>query len=211
MAAIDPDDLERIDQEIRINELKQEAEELAGGEMFAYESDQMPSPMAEQFWQHVVDYEKAPWTSLYELMTNDGLELPPPETLTDAQLSAKLGDIIRWMADRRSFLHSTDHLSDRELYTHLVEDTLHEHMKDMPYDEYSAHGIDLVSSGSDEDNYLYLKYYADEQSRRHWQESFPDDDLPAHEQPPYDRDRHLPKAVFPQMRELEDEEQGPES
>jgi hypothetical protein len=53
--------------------------------------------------------------------------------------------------------------------------------------------IDLVSSGSDEDNELYLKYYADEQTREQWTEDFPDMEIPERVQPPYDRDRLLPQ------------------
>lgn len=52
---------------------------------------------------------------------------------------------------------------------------------------------DLVSSGSDEDTQAWLKYYADEDTRRQWAKDFPDDILPPHEDPPYDRDRHLPQ------------------
>ena len=37
MPVDDPNDLELIDREIRINELKQEADDLAGGNMVAWE------------------------------------------------------------------------------------------------------------------------------------------------------------------------------
>jgi hypothetical protein len=197
MSDLDPKDLDRVDQAIRINELKCEAEELAGGQMATWESEDMPPDMSEQFWRHVVDYENAPDTSLYHQMVEGGLELPEPDTLTDKQVAAKLKEMFEWMAARRHFISATDHLSDRELYTLLVEETLHEVMKDMPYDEYSAYEIDLVSNGSDESTHLYLKHYADEESRKHWQESFPDYNMPPHEDPPYDRDRTLPKATYP--------------
>ncbi len=41
-----------------------------------------------------------------------------------------------------------------------------------------------------------LKYYDDEEERVRWRESFPDDPIPEHEDPPYDRDRHLPKRDY---------------
>jgi hypothetical protein len=45
--------------------------------------------------------------------------------------------------------------------------------------------------GSDEDNPLYLKYYADEGWRRQWHKNWPKDPIPRHEDPPYARDRLL--------------------
>ena len=34
------------------------------------------------------------------------------------------------------------------------------------------------------------------EERAHWHESFPEDLIPDHEDPPYDRDRHLPKRDY---------------
>ena len=64
----------------------------------------------------------------------------------------------------------------------------------LPMDENSACHIDLVSSGSEEDIRLWLRYYADEEDRQRWRKDFPDDDIPPRETPPHDRDRHLPRA-----------------
>ncbi len=46
-------------------------------------------------------------------------------------------------------------------------------------------GGEMVASGSNEDD--------DEDERAHWHESFPEDLIPDHEDPPYNRDRQLPK------------------
>ncbi len=54
--------------------------------------------------------------------------------------------------------------------------------------------IDFLSSGSDEDNELYLKYYADDDYRRRWRDDWPNDVIPPHVDPPYDRDGNLPNA-----------------
>jgi hypothetical protein len=59
MPVDDPNDLEKVDQEIRINELKAEAEELVGKEMSGGEADDCPPEIQEQFWKNVVEYEKA--------------------------------------------------------------------------------------------------------------------------------------------------------
>jgi len=54
---------------------------------------------------------------------------------------------------------------------------------------------DFFSSGSNEDNFLYLKYYADEEERQRWSQDWPDDVVPPHESLPYDRDSQLPKST----------------
>lgn len=190
--AADPLDLDRIDQEIRINEHRSRAEEAVGGEMTAWTSKDCPPAMEEHFWNSVADYEEAPSTSHFEQLTEAGLKLPPPETMNDEELTAKLWEAIEFLGRMRVFITGTDHLSDRELYTHLWVDTFHEEIPAMPFSEDAAWHIDLLGSGSEEDTYLYMKYFADEDYRRNWLKQFPDYEMPAHIDPPYDRDRLLP-------------------
>lgn len=81
----------------------------------------------------------------------------------------------------------------------------------LPPDADSACHLDILGSGSEEDVQIGLKYYDDEDERAHWHGSFPDDAIPDHEDPPYDRDRHLPKREYGrswQGGELGDEEEG---
>jgi hypothetical protein len=56
--------------------------------------------------------------------------------------------------------------------------------------------VDLVANGNEADRHFYLKHYADEDTRRQWLADFPDDPMPAHEDPPYRHDRKLPRPVF---------------
>ncbi len=69
-------------------------------------------------------------------------------------------------------------------------------MRSEPLAANAAYHIQLLSSGSDEDNFLYLKYYADNEWRRQWHKNFPKDPIPPHEDPRYDRDRWLPKPDY---------------
>ena len=184
------------DQEKRIEELKRHAAELCGGQMQAETLDNCPTEVEEAFWKHVVDYEEAPWTTHFKQLEDAGVSLPAPDSLNDEQLTAKLWELIQKLALLRVFIENTDHLSDRELYTELWTNSLREETKAIALGPDSAYHIQLLSGGSDEDNHLYLKYYADDDWRRDWHKNFPEDPIPPHEDPPYDRDRLLPKAEY---------------
>jgi len=189
----DEDDAER---EKRIAELKRQAEELVGGKMVAGEMGDTPPEVVEGFWKYVVDYEKAPLTTNFKQLEEAGIQLPAPETLHDQQLTKKLWEVIHALALLRVFLEDTDHLSDRELYTKLWSDMLREEVKAMPPDPDGAYHLSPLGGCSDEDLQLQMKYYADEEWRRSFQEEFPDFQMPEHEDPPYDRDRLLPQPNY---------------
>ena len=190
------DDREKRIPEESIEDLKRRAEDLCGGQMEVGNLDDYPAEVEEGFWKHVVDYEKAPWTTNFQQLENAGVSLPPPDSLNDEELTAKLWEVIQKLALLHVFIEQTDHLSDRELYTHLWTDTLREESKAMPMVAGSAWHIQLLGSCSEEDMLLYLKYYADEDWRRQWHKNWPNDPIPMHEDPPYDRDRLLPKPDY---------------
>jgi hypothetical protein len=182
---------EDSDQEERIAKLRQEVEKL-GGSTMSLES--MPADMEEEFLRHVLEYESAEPISLLKLLTNSGLEVPAPNELDDETLGSKLKDIVDRMASLGAYLMHTNHLSDRALYEYLYHDGLREEAVLFPENPSYAYMIDLTGSGSEEDNQVYLKYYADEKYRRDWANDWPDDTVPQHEDPPFDRDRFLPQS-----------------
>ena len=184
------------DREKRIEDLKRRVEELWDGQMEVCGPNNCPAETEEAFWKYVVDYEEAPWTTNFHQLESAGVSLPPPDSLNDQELTEKLWEVIHKLALLRVFIEQTDHLSDRELYKHLWTDSLREETKALPADSNSAWHIQLLGSGSEEDNQLYLKYYADDADRRQWRKDFPKDPIPAHEDPPYDRDRRLPKPDY---------------
>jgi hypothetical protein len=190
------DDREKRVPEDRIEALKRHAEELCGGPMEVGNLDDCPVEVEEEFWKQLVEYEEAPWTTNFERLENAGVSLPSPDSLNDEELTAKLWEIIQSLALLHVFVEETDHLSDRELYSHLWTSSLREETKALPLTAHSAHHIQMLGSGSEEDNLLYLKYYADDASRGYWQEEFPGEPIPAHEDPPFDRDRLLPKPTY---------------
>jgi len=181
--------------EERIADLKLEADRLSGGIVAGFEAPDTPPEILEQFWERVVAFEKTPTTTNFAQLTEAGVELPSPRELSDEQIKEKLKSVIEGLAKLRVFLTNTNHLSDRELYERLWEETLHEEIIPDPSPN-ASWTVDLVSSGSIEDEELYLKYYADELARAEWEADCPDGPIPAREDPPYDRDRNLPKPVW---------------
>jgi hypothetical protein len=182
---------EEPSQEERIAKLRSELEKL-GGSTTTLES--MPADMEEEFLRHVLEYETAEPISLLHLLENSGVEVPAPETLDKDSVTVKLKEVIERMASLGAYLLHTNHLSDRELYEYLYHDGLREEAVLFPENPSYAYIVDLTGSGSDDDNQIYLKYYANEERRRQWMQDWPDDFLPEHEEPPFDRDRTLPQS-----------------
>ena len=179
-------------QEERIAKLRQEVKKL-GGSTMSLES--MPADMEEEFLRHVLEYENAEPISLLRLIENSGLELPSPHQFdNDDTLTAKLKQIVERMATLGAYLLHTNHLSDRALYEYLYHEGLREEAVLFPENPSYAYMIDLTGSGSEEDNQIFLKYYADENYRQQWASDWPADNIPDHETPPFDRDRFLPQS-----------------
>jgi hypothetical protein len=193
-----PDDETDVDREIRIEKMKRELDEIAGGKMFSGNlGAAVPLKMEEAFLEQALAYERAEFDTSFNRLVQRGVALPPAAELDDAALSAKLAEVIRDLGDLHCFLHDTDHLSDRELYDWLWSSGLREDSPDMSGMPDAAWQTSPIGAGSDEDTLIWLKYYANEEDRQRWQFDFPDDPIPAHEPLPFDRDRHLPKrAIF---------------
>ena len=174
-----------------VDRLKAQAAAAADGRMVVYESEGLTPDVQEQFWRHVVDVETAETTDLARELKSIGVPLPEPDGLDDVALHEALWRIIEGLASLRVFLDQTDHLSDRELYTQLLREILPEEMPALDRDESSAWHVDVLGYDKPE---LYLKYYADERTREAWRREFPDDPMPARQDPPYDRDSRLPRG-----------------
>ena len=181
------------DQDKRIEKLRSELEKLGGG---VSQHPELSADLEEEFLKHILAFETAEPTTLLQWLENAGLEVPPPDQLDDAQLNAKLWEVLNRMASLGAYLHNTSHLSDRELYSYLFDEGLREDAVLFPENPSYVYSLDLLSSGSDEDMRLYMKYFADDEYRKRWATDFPDFEMPLHEDPPFDRDEHLPKPPF---------------
>jgi hypothetical protein len=188
---IDSDD--EPDQETRIERLRKQLETLSGG---VSDNPQLSADLEEEFLKHILAFETAEPTSLLQWLANAGQDVPPPDQLDDAQLHVKLWEVINRMASLGAYLHRTNHLSDRQLYSWLFAEGLREDAVLFPEDPSFAYGLDLLGSGSEDDMQLYMKYFADAEYRSQWAAEFPDLEVPPHEDPPFDRDQDLPKSAF---------------
>lgn len=196
----------RIEREIEILGLKRRAAEAAGSEFSGWQVPDTPIEIEETFWRSVAAYEEADWTTDAELLGKDGVKLPPPEDLDDESVGKALWMLIGALARRQVYLHSTDHMSDRELYIRLYRDALHEAVKDLPRSPNAFRGIDFAGSGSEEDIATWMTYYADNDTRASWLKDFPDYPMPPRKPRPFDRDRHLPQPVIPHFSGFADED-----
>ncbi len=136
---------------------------------------------------------EGPQTTLMALLKEDGVPVPPSDEVSDEELSRILWQVIHGIHEHGALLYSTDHLSDRELYRRLVEEILLEEYPIVPDGfEFATH-IDLLGFGGDEKGEaIYLKYYADEETRQKYATEY-NVTLPERAALPFSRDESLPR------------------
>jgi hypothetical protein len=180
------------EQERHIQEMKEQLFKKGGSAMDLFIKDSLAIDMKEKILERILSMEEAEERQLFDYLEEEGVSLPQPETLNDAQVQDKLWEVIQAMAGLNQYLYHTDHLSNRQLYEALWNDILREDTFINPDDDSSAGYIDILGGCSEEDSQNRLKYYADEDEREDWAEEYPEDNIPDHQDPPFDRDRHLP-------------------
>jgi hypothetical protein len=181
-------------QERHIQKMKERLFKQGGDSMELFIKDSLAPDMKEKILESILSMEEAEERPLFDYLKEEGLSLPQPETLNDAQVQDKLWEVIQAMAGLNQYLYHTDHLSNRQLYEALWSDILREAVFIDPEDDCSVGYIDILGGCSEEDCKNRLRYYAEEDERESWADQYPEDNIPDHEDPPYDRDRHLPGA-----------------
>lgn len=192
----DPHVLSSVDREIRINKLKQQLRKIAGEDVIFGSAPSCDPVVEEAFLEHILAMESEVGVRPLDALRRDGVDVPPPKELGEEALAATLGELIRALAERRLYLDRTDHLSDREFYTWLWNHVLQEEFAGFGLAPGNWH-VDVLGGCSEEDLILWMRYYAHDEERRQWAAEFPDFPMPPREEPPYDRDRHLPQPVPP--------------
>jgi hypothetical protein len=139
-------------------------------------------------------FDEGPTTTNFQQLIEKGVALPRPDEIADADVRTKLWEVLSGLSELRVYLDHTDHLSERELYAKLWNETLREDVPAIDEIGFNTH-VQLLSSGEEADTALYLKHFADEKSRDYWIKDFPDYPMPVHEDPPYNRDCLLPRPA----------------
>jgi hypothetical protein len=122
-----------------------------------------------------------------EVLRARGVDIPKEPPVEDGALRAKLLEIIEGMFEIGIVVEQTDHLSDAALYRFLVDDALLEET----IISTGGGGAWHISPVRDDDSEVYLRYYADDETRERWHREF-GCVLPPKEALPFDRDRLLP-------------------
>lgn len=190
-----PDEEAEIDRQIRIEKMQEELDQIGGGTMHSGAFGPIRSRMEAAFLEQVLAFERAQLDTDFNRLVRRGIAMIPPAELDDAAISAKLWEVIHELGEMRCFLHDTDHLNDRELYDWLWSSGLRDESPDRSDRPNAAWHSSPIGAGTDAVTAIWLKYHADEEERHRWHLDFPDDAIPEHAAPPFDRDRHLPKRA----------------
>jgi hypothetical protein len=171
--ADDPLGLQPVGREIRSEKLRHEIQETAGPETISGKIDDCDPGVEGAFLEHVLALETHGFASPSDTLVREGFDLPTPGKLDDATLVAKRQELIHALAAHRLFLHSTNHLGDRELYTWLWSDGLREELMGFGLPTGSCH-LDVLGACTESDIILQMRYYADEAERAGFAADFPD-------------------------------------
>jgi hypothetical protein len=127
--------------------------------------------------------------TLMDVLIESEIALPRPKSLSETDLTAKLWQVISALLAKSIVVCNTDHLSDRELYSLLWNETLRQQVVLAPQ---STLYIDMTRTGIDDGMAIYLKYYATEDQRQLYADAYPEFEMPVYTEPPPRRDHLIP-------------------
>jgi hypothetical protein len=157
-----PDEVEEL---LRNAELRDELEPYYDESISRINVQHLPLTVENEFLASMLAWETAPILPIYRWF-NPELRPPRPSVLSDEDLHAILWDVIYKLYERRIVLDFTDHLCDRKLY---LLNYLH-----------------WDCSYTDGDPDVWLRYYATDEDREAWAETYRQP-LPPKTEPPYPR------------------------
>ncbi|MDR3181552.1 MAG: hypothetical protein LBT89_01305 [Planctomycetaceae bacterium] len=177
-----------VDDLIHNAELRTELEPYVDESIFRVHFRHRSIRIENDFLAGMLDWEVSPVEPIAQWFEPE-LQIAPPETLGDDDLSVALDNVIQRFFDKKIILDFTNHLSDRELYTLIYRDILPLREKNLQHRNGYMHWD--CSCGDDD---LWLRYYASDCEREEY-EDCNGGGLPPREIPPYYRDMPLPSLL----------------
>jgi hypothetical protein len=178
---------DEVEQLLRNAELRDELEPYYDESISRINVQHLTIAVENEFLASMLAWETAPILPVYRWFEPE-LRPPRPSVLSDEDVHEILWDVIHKLYERRIVLDFTDHLSDRDLYCLIYRDILPAREKKLDLGTNYLHW-DCSHTGGDPDT--WLRYYASEEDRQSWAESYRQP-LPPRLDPPYPRD--LPRA-----------------
>ncbi len=182
-----PDD--DVDQLLLNARLRDELEPFIDESLQVVNTHRMPTHLENEYLASMLEWERAPVLPISRWFEPE-LQLPPPDTLDDAQLHELLWETIEKLYKQRVALDFTGHLSDRELYCLICRDILPSLEKKISRRNTFLHW-QCIDANADPD--IWLRYYASGEERAAWQEGT-GDEIPPSEPIPYPR--RMPRRLL---------------
>lgn len=183
---------DRIEQALRLADLRHKLTELNGGPLIEGGTENLPMDLQEAFWKNVLHFETTEEVSFAQILKERIQFSPEPITDQDSRsrIKKKLWKLIHALADIGVFLHNTDHLSNEELYDCLTNQLLQETTTPTPEDSGWNTIVDITEFGTADEPDGFrtrFRYYGE---LEYWDDE--DGNPPTREKPAYNRDRFLP-------------------
>jgi hypothetical protein len=173
---------QEVDELLLNARLRDELEPFLDESVHILDCRRLPTSDENEFLAQMLAWERAPVLPIAKWFQPE-LKLPPPDQLTDRQLSKVLSEIIERLYSQRIVLDFTDHLSDRQLYCLILRDILPSPEKklDLPRNYLHWHFLDAEAQPD-----VWLSYYASDEERDGWAADT-GQPLPPRARPPYPR------------------------
>ncbi len=175
-----PDEVEEL---LRNAELRDELEPFYDESISRINVQHLPLAVENDFLASMLAWEQAPVLPIYRWFDPE-LRPPRPDALGDQDLHDILWDVIQKLFERRIVLDFTDHLSDRQLYCLIYRDILPAREKKI---DLARNYLHWDCAGVEGDPDIWLRYYATEDERQAWSETYRQP-LPPIDTPPYPRE-----------------------
>ena len=176
---------EEVEQLLRNAELRNELDRYFDESISRVNVRHLSLAAENEFLACMLAWEQAPVLPIYRWFEPE-LRPPRPEPLSDEDLHRILWEVIQKLFDKRILLDFADHLTDCELYCLIFRDILPAREKKIDWPDNYLHWDCSAPSGDPE---VWLRYYATEQERAGWFQTYR---LPLPPTAPLPHPRNLP-------------------